>query len=110
MFTGERVLSEKMYDGMSVGTLQPLQEVLDVIRELEHGRIAARWSKVSTRIEKPHTQRTHSAALSRAVGGSEMLLSGEWKEKCIKNVKCIHLGRSQARACIAKGKHNRENM
>lgn len=80
-----------------MGTVQPFQEVLDVIRELEHGRIAARWSKVRTRIEKQHTQRTQSIALSRAEGGSEMLLPRDWKEKW-KNVKCISSGRLQARA------------
>lgn len=91
---------------MSVVTLQPFQWVLDVIRELGHGGIASKWSKVSTGIEEQHTQRTRSAALSRTEGGSEMLLPGDWRVNR-KNVKCINLGRSQTRA---QGKHNRENM
>lgn len=80
-------------------SLQLFLWVLGVIRDLPHGGITARWSKVSERTEEQHLQKAHSATPSRAAGGSE-----------IGPQRLGELRRLQSRARFAHGKDNRDNM
>lgn len=81
--------------------------MLDVIRELGHGGIAARWSKVSKSGGR-HTRRMHRTAVRRAKGILEMLLPRDRKENR-KNEKCTHLGRSKTRTHTEQVRDSREN-
>lgn len=81
--------------------------MLDVIRELRHGGIAARWSKVRKGRGR-HIRRMHKAAVRRAKGILEMLLPKGRKENR-KNEKCTHLGRSETRTQTAQVRDSGEN-